>query len=63
MMPPPRGPRSALCVVKVTTSAYGTAEGMALPAIRPTVCATSAISQAPTSSAMPRNAEKSISLG
>ena len=32
---PPRGPRKTLCVVKETTSAYGTGEGIALPATRP----------------------------
>ena len=41
---PPRGPRSTLCVVKVTTSAYGTGLGIALPATRPMKCAASTIS-------------------
>ena len=60
---PPRGPRSTLWVVKVTTSAYGTGLGMALPATRPMKWAASTISQAPTSSAISRKAAKSISRG
>ena len=40
---PPRGPRSTLCVVKQTTSAYGTGLGIALPATRPMKCAASTI--------------------
>ena len=60
---PPRGPRSTLCVVKVTTSAYGTGLGIALPATRPMKCAASTIRIAPTSSAISRNAAKSISRG
>jgi hypothetical protein len=60
---PPRGPRSTLCVVKVTTSAYGTGEGIALPATSPMKCAASTMSLAPTSSAMLRKAAKSISRG
>ena len=60
---PPRGPRSTLCVVAVTTSAYGTGDGMAWPATRPMKCAASTMSLAPTSSAISRNAAKSISRG
>ena len=32
---PPRGPRNTLCVVNETTSAYGTGDGIALPATKP----------------------------
>ena len=60
---PPRGPRSTLCVVKVTTSAYGTGLGIALPATSPMKCAASTMRIAPTSSAISRNAAKSISRG
>ena len=60
---PPRGPRSTLCVVKQTTSAYGTGRGIALPATSPMKWAASTMSLAPTSSAMLRNAAKSISRG
>ena len=52
---PPRGPRSTLWVVNVTTSAYGTGDGIALPATSPMKCAASTISHAPTSSAISRN--------
>ena len=38
----PLAPRSVLCVVIVTTSAYGIGEGYAPPAINPATCATSA---------------------
>ena len=34
-------------MVKVTTSAYGTGDGIALPATSPMKCAASTISQAP----------------
>ena len=47
---PPRGPLSVLWVVDVTTSAYGTGSGWALPATRPAKCAMSTIMIAPTSS-------------
>ncbi len=40
---PPRGPRSTLWVVKQTTSAYGTGDGIALPATSPMKCAASTI--------------------
>ena len=60
---PPRGPRSTLCVVNVTTSANGTGDGITLPATSPMKCAASTIRIAPTSSAIARNAEKSISRG
>ena len=40
-MTAPRGPRRVLCVVVVTTSAYGTGEGCAPPATRPPMCAMS----------------------
>ena len=48
----PRGPRSVLCVVVETTSAWPTGDGCAPPAIRPAMCATSAASTAPTSRAI-----------
>ncbi len=51
---PPRGPRSTLCVVAQTMSAYGTGLGAAPPAISPMGCAASAIRYAPTSSATSR---------
>ena len=57
---PARGPRSVLCVVNVTTSAYGTGDGCAPPATRPAMCAASTSSSAPTSSAIARNASKSM---
>ena len=60
---PPRGPRSTLCVVNDTTSAYGTGEGIAPPATRPMKCAASTMKYAPTSSAISRNAAKSMSRG
>jgi hypothetical protein len=60
---PPRGPRIVLWVVKVTTSAYGTGDGWAPPAMRPAMWAASTIRRAPTSSAMARKAGKSMILG
>ena len=59
-MPPAHGPRSVLWVVNVTTSAYGTGEGCAPPAMSPAMCAASTRSIAPTSSAIARKAAKSI---
>ena len=50
-------------MVKVTTSAWGTGEGIAPPATNPMKCAASTISTAPTSSAISRKAEKSINRG
>ena len=44
---PPRGPRSTLWVVKMTTSACGTGDGIALPATSPMKCAASTIRIAP----------------
>ena len=41
MIMPPRGPRSALWVVQVTTSAKGTGDGTAWPATKPMTCAAS----------------------
>ena len=38
---PPRGPRSVLCVVVVTTSAYGTGFGYWSAATSPATCAMS----------------------
>src|SRR5262249_15089632 len=49
---PPRGPRSVLCVVVVTTSAMPTGDGCAPPATRPAMCAMSATKSAPTSRAI-----------
>ena len=60
---PPRGPRRVLCVVVVTTWACGNGDGCAPPTIRPAMWATSAISSAPTSSAISRNLAKSIVRG
>ena len=42
MIMAPRGPRSVLCVVVVTTSAYGSGLGCAPPTTRPAICAISA---------------------
>ena len=56
---PPRGPRSVLCVVVVTTSAWGTGDGCAPPAIRPAMWAMSAQNRAPTSRAIDAIASKS----
>ena len=47
-----RGPRSVLCVVHVTRSAWSNGERSTPPAMRPATCATSAMSSAPTSSAI-----------
>ena len=44
---PPRGPRSVLCVVVETKSAYGTGLGCTPAAIRPAMCAMSTNSSAP----------------
>ena len=49
---PPRGPRSVLCVVVVTTSACGMGEGCTPPAMSPAMCAMSAQNLAPTSRAI-----------
>ena len=62
-MQPPRGPRSVLCVVKVTTSEYGTGFGCAPPATRPARWAMSNSRSAPTSSAIDRNASGSRRRG
>ena len=51
-MAPPRGPRSVLCVVNVTTSANGTGSGWAPPAMSPAMWAASNRNSAPTSSAI-----------
>ncbi len=59
----PRGPRSVLCVVQVTTSAYGTGLGCTPAATRPPMCAMSTIRYAPTSSAIARKRAKSITRG
>ncbi len=40
-MRPPRGPRSTLCVVVLTTCAWGSGEGYAPPATNPEKCAMS----------------------
>ncbi len=60
---PPRGPRSVLCVVVVTTCACGNGEGCTPPATSPAKCAMSTISSAPTSSQMSRKARKSMIRG
>ena len=59
----PRGPRSVLWVVVVTTSACPTGDGCAPPAIRPAMCAMSATRMAPTSSAIAAKPAKSIVRG
>ena len=63
MMMPPRGPRSVLCVVLVTTSPSGTGFGCTPAATSPAMCAMSAMSIAPTSSAISRKAAKSMMRG
>ena len=62
-MHPPRGPRSVLCVVNVTTSEYGTGFGCTPPAIRPAMWAASKRKSAPTSSAISRNGTGSMIRG
>ncbi len=57
---PPRGPRSVLCVVNVTTSATPTGLGCAPAAIRPAGWAASNMNSAPTESAISRNGCGSI---
>jgi hypothetical protein len=59
----PRGPRRVLCVVVVTTSAWGTGFGYAPPAERPMKWDASTHRSAPTSSAIRRNAAKSMVRG
>ena len=54
-MAPPRGPRSVLWVVNVTTSATPTGDGWAPPAMSPAGCAASNRNFAPTESAISRN--------
>ena len=63
MTMPPRGPRSVLCVVEVTKSAYGIGVGWSPAATSPAGCAMSAIRRHPTSSAISRKGLKSIALG
>ena len=53
-MAPPRGPRSVLWVVSVTTSATPTGLGWAPPAMRPAGWAASNMKRAPTESAISR---------
>ena len=60
---PPRGPRSVLCVVVVTTSACGTGDGYTPVAASPAKCAMSTMKIAPTSFATSANAAKSITRG
>ena len=62
-MQPPRGPRSVLWVVNVTTSANGTGSGAAPPAISPAMWAASNMNSAPTSSAIARNGSGSSRRG
>ena len=52
---PPRGPRSVLCVVVVTISAYGTGFGWSPTATSPAMCAMSTTIAAPTSRAISAN--------
>ena len=63
MMMPARGPVSVLCVVLVTTSQYGTGLGCTPAAMSPAMCAMSAMSSAPHSSAISRKAAKSTMRG
>ncbi len=63
MIAPARGPRSVLWVVVVTTSAYGTGDGCAPPAMSPAMCAASTIRSAPQASAISRKAAKSMVRG
>ena len=63
---PPRGPRSDLCVVVVTTWAYGTGSSTpvkTLPATSPAKWAMSTMNVAPTSSAISRMRAKSTRRG
>ena len=60
---PPLGPRKTLWVVNETTSAYGTGDGIALPATKPMKWAASTHMIAPTSSQIWRTFSKSIKLG
>ena len=53
-MIPERGPRSDLCVVEVTTSAYWKGDFCSPVATRPEMCAMSIIMYAPTLSQMER---------
>mmetsp|Transcript_26385 Transcript_26385/g.79535 ORF Transcript_26385/g.79535 Transcript_26385/m.79535 type:complete len:242 (+) Transcript_26385:150-875(+) len=60
---PARGPRSDLCVVVVTMSQCSKGEGCSPVATRPEMCAMSAMSSAPTSSAMALKRAKSTTRG
>mmetsp|Transcript_128736 Transcript_128736/g.400535 ORF Transcript_128736/g.400535 Transcript_128736/m.400535 type:complete len:280 (-) Transcript_128736:452-1291(-) len=60
---PARGPRRDLWVVVVTTSQCSNGAGCWPVATRPEMCAMSAISSAPTSSAISRNLAKSTTRG
>ena len=58
-MSPPRGPRSVLCVVEVTMSAYGTGSGWIFAATSPAKCAMSTMRIAPIASQIARRRLKS----
>mmetsp|Transcript_38892 Transcript_38892/g.93328 ORF Transcript_38892/g.93328 Transcript_38892/m.93328 type:complete len:222 (-) Transcript_38892:581-1246(-) len=60
---PARGPRKDLCVVVVTMSQYSKGAGCCPVATRPEMWAMSAMSSAPTSSAISRNLAKSTTRG
>jgi hypothetical protein len=60
---PPRGPRSVLCVVVVTTWAWPKGEGCSPAATSPAKCAMSTRKVAPTSSAIARKRAKSMWRG
>ena len=60
---PPRGPRSVLCVVVVTTWAWPNGVGWTPPATSPAKWAMSTMNIAPTSSAIARKRAKSIWRG
>ena len=59
----PRGPRSVLCVVVVTTWAWGTGLGYSPATTSPATWAMSAMRYAPTLSAMARKRAKSSVRG
>ena len=59
---PPRGPRSVLCVVVVTKSAWGMGEGWSPQTTRPAMCAMSAKRSAPEARAISPMRAKSITL-
>jgi hypothetical protein len=59
----PRGPQNDLCVVNETTCAWAIGDRITPAETSPAVCAMSASSTAPTSSAILRNSAQSTSQG